>query len=397
MQVEARMVRIVREHPGWVDVAVVGFALFCSLASSWYVAELVDLPWVPLLNGAPALVLIWRRRAARQVLAGILGIGVVQWVLAVPINGAQISTLIAVYGVARYESGPRARIALGAALALLAIAPFRQPYTGVGNMIGSSLLLLMVHLIGTNVGLRQHYLRALEERAERLERERDTAAEAAAVLERTRIARELHDVVAHHVSVMVVQAEGAGWALDERPEQTRSALAAIAQTGRSTLIELRRLLGVLRSDDQDGMAPQPGLANLPMLIEGFRGSGLSIVSSSEPDRSLTLSLPESLQLATFRIVQEALTNVLKHAGPAAKATVEVRVHRPADGPPMLVVQIQDDGVGLAGCEARAGHGLVGIRERVGIFDGEAEIGPASTGGFLVRATMPLPSEARVNA
>jgi signal transduction histidine kinase len=165
------------------------------------------------------------------------------------------------------------------------------------------------------------------------------------------------------------------------------------------LIELRRLLGVLRSGDQDGMAPQPGLANLSGLIDGFRSSGLSVRSPERYELSSVdlAHLPESLQLATFRIVQEALTNVLKHAGPAAQAAVEVSVHRPVDGRSRLVLQICDDGIGSTAHDARGGHGLVGIRERVALFDGEVEIGPVPGGGFVVRATLPLPTEVGADA
>ena len=189
-----------------------------------------------------------------------------------------------------------------------------------------------------------------------------------------------------------MQAEGAGWAIDSRPEQARTAVATIAETGRTTLIELRRLLGVLRAGDEDGVAPQPGLADLPALVEGFRGSGLSVVHQSDPaeevEREL-LRLPDSLQLAAFRIVQEGLTNVLKHAGPAARAQIEVQiVGRSEPGPAELVVEIQDDGIGTA-VGRPSGHGLIGIRERVALFGGRAEIGPAAGGGFRVRACFPI--------
>ncbi len=396
MRLEAQLARINREHPGRVDAVVAGFALFCSFGSMFYIGDLVGLPLMLVLNGLPPLVLGWRRRAPRLVLAVILGIGVLQWAVAAPFNLAQVSVLIALYTVARYDTRQAARTALGAALAVIAIAPLRQPFSGLGNAALHAGLVSVVYLIGTNVGLRQGYLQALEERAERLERERDTAAEAAALLERTRIARELHDVVAHHVSVMVVQAEGAGWAIDDRPEQARAAVATIAQTGRSTLIELRRLLGVLRAGDQDGVAPQPGLADLPALVDGFGRSELSVVLDSEPETLVTL--PESLQLAAFRIVQEGLTNVLKHAGPAARARVTVRALRQPDAPAELLVEIRDDGMGSgAAPSSGTGHGLIGIRERVALFDGRVELGSVPGGGFAVRAVLPLPLKERETA
>jgi signal transduction histidine kinase len=406
MRVETRLARFARVHPGWVDGAVVAAALLASFASAWYVATLVGWAWAVLLNAVPPLLLGWRRRAPGLVLAVCLGFGLIQWLLAVPFNGAQVPALIALYAVARQEPRRTARIALGASLAMVLIAPLRQPYTGGANTPFTVLLVLLVYALGTNVGLQVSYLKALEERAERLERERDAAALAAASLERTRIARELHDVVAHQVSVMVVQAEGAGWAIDADQEQARTAMTTIAQTGRSTLVELRRLLGVLRDGSADGVRPQPGLADLPALIEGFRASGLPVryVCESGPGRADELSqIPESLQLAAFRIVQESLTNVLKHAGPSA--TARVTVSGTAHGQPALVVEIQDDGhgggdsgadAGAAGADSGlriAGHGLIGIRERVALFEGQAEIGPGSAGGFGVRAVLPRSRDA----
>ncbi len=185
---------------------------------------------------------------------------------------------------------------------------------------------------------------------------------------------------------MVVQAEGAGWAIDGQPERARAAVGAIAETGRSTLIELRRLLGVLRDGDQDGVAPQPGLAELAGLVEGFRSSGLSVALELGLLDPVELRLlPESLQLAVFRIVQEGLTNVLKHAGPAAKAGVRVSL-----GQDELSVEVQDDGIGAAAEAGLVGHGLIGIRERVGLFGGQCEIGAGSGGGFTVSVRLPRP-------
>jgi signal transduction histidine kinase len=404
MRVESRPARFIREHPVWADGAIVSFATFVSLTSADYVATLVPLPVAAVLQLVPPVVLIVRRLKPRLVLAITLAFGLLQWGLAVPLNGAQASALIALYTVARYEPKRPARVALGASLALVALAPLRQPFVGLGNSVLVVGLIVLVYLLGTNVGLRKRYLLGLEERAVQLEQERDAATEVAAVRERTRIARELHDVVAHHVSVMVVQAEGAGWAIDDRPEQARAAVATIAETGRSTLIELRRLLGVLRAGDEDGVAPQPGLADLPALIEGFRGSGLSVSSSwpgSGPDPDLG-ELPDGLQLAAFRIVQEGLTNVLKHAGPTARAQVGVR--RDAA---QLLVEIEDDGTGpgghpdgggplgtgpgVVGSGSGApgtGHGVIGIRERVALFGGQVDIGPVP-GGFAVRARIPV--------
>jgi signal transduction histidine kinase len=259
---------------------------------------------------------------------------------------------------------------------------------------------VVVHLLGTNAALRQRYLVELEGRAKRLERERDAAAEVAAARERTRIARELHDVVAHHVSVMVVQAEGAGWAIGSRPDQARAAVATIARTGRSTLVELRRLLGVLRSDASDGVLPQPGLADLCGLIQDFRSTGMKVVPDLDSDLEVkSPNVPDGLQLAAFRIVQEGLTNVLKHAGPSVEAKVIVRIDESSEVGQSdvgeLTVQVQDDGLGSSSIDRddvekrHVGHGLIGIRERVALFEGAVTIGADANGGFSVRAVLPF--------
>jgi signal transduction histidine kinase len=376
----------IRDHPDLADFALALAFLSCSAASVFYVATLVGWPVAVLLNGLPALALARRRRRPAVVLAACLGLDLAVWLLAVPFNFSHLVTLGALYTVARYEPRRSALTGLGACAALVLIAPLRQPYTGAASTVLLLLILLVVYVLGTNVALRQGYLQALEERASRLERERDAAAEAATAIERTRIARELHDVVAHHVSVMVVQAEGAGWALDASPEQARTAMTTIAQTGRSTLVELRRLLGVLRDPEAGALLPQPTLKDLPALVDGFRAGGLSV----QLELVDTVRLAQSLELAAFRIVQEGLTNVLKHAGPSAAARVSVQLTSPA-GSPGLVVEIVDDGELPDLAPGPIGHGLIGIRERVALFDGHAVIGPRAGGGFGVRAVLPVGS------
>jgi signal transduction histidine kinase len=233
-------------------------------------------------------------------------------------------------------------------------------------------------ILGDSMRYRRGYYAALEDKAARLEAE----AKVATATERARIARELHDVVAHHVSVMVVQADGAGYVLRSDPDRAATALAAVSATGRQALTELRRLLGVLRSTDKSAdLAPVPGLGELRELLDQARAAGLEV--------SYTLAgkprdLPEGAELAAYRVVQESLTNTRKHAGLAATATVTLSYER--DG---LVVQVTDDGLTTASGEA-SGHGLAGMRERIQMYGGTVTAGPLPGGGFRVRAWMPCP-------
>jgi signal transduction histidine kinase len=246
---------------------------------------------------------------------------------------------------------------------------------------------LLAWVLGDSMRYRRAYYASLEDRAARLERERDAQAKVAAAAERARIARELHDVIAHNVSVMVVQADGASYALGTDPARAREALAAISATGRQALAEMRRLLGVLRREEDggsSGRAPQPGIGELGELLDQARTAGLPVSFAVEGDPQ---PLPGGVALAAYRIVQESLTNTRKHAGPVASAAVLLRY-----SPDTLVLTISDDGSGGPGGAAlpsAAGHGLTGMRERVAVYGGSVTAGPRAGGGFEVVATLPL--------
>jgi signal transduction histidine kinase len=251
-------------------------------------------------------------------------------------------------------------------------------------------LLIGVWWLGRGLRLRRAYLAELEDRAQRLERLREGDARTARVEERTRIARELHDVVAHHVSVMTVQAGAARRVLDRDPDCAREAMSTIEGLGRTALSEMRRIVGVLRTErdpEHTGreLAPQPGLHDIGGLIDRVRETGLMVQLWIEGEPR---TLSPGVDLAVYRLVQEALTNTLKHAGPQARAWV--RIHYAAQG---VNVEIEDDGrgaaAGLPGNGDSPGHGLVGMRERVALYGGELRIGPRSGGGFEVRARFPL--------
>jgi signal transduction histidine kinase len=200
--------------------------------------------------------------------------------------------------------------------------------------------------------------------------------------ERARIARELHDLVAHNVSVMVVQAGGERHALGEEQESTRAVLASIEQAGRQALAEARRLLGMLRSkDDAEELEPQPSVDHIDVLVEQVERAGLPVGLTVEGER---MPLPAGVDLCAYRIVQEGLTNALKHAGPA-RAEVLLRY-----APRTLDVEVRDDGRGASQANgAGGGHGLIGMRERVALYGGELETGPRVGGGFEIRAHLPL--------
>ncbi|NUR29053.1 MAG: sensor histidine kinase [Catenulispora sp.] len=239
-------------------------------------------------------------------------------------------------------------------------------------------------VMGDSMRYRREYYVRLEDRAQRLERERDAQAQIAAAAERARIARELHDVVAHNVSVMVVQADGATYALDQDPEAARKALLAISQTGRTALTEMRRMLGVLRSaDDAGNYAPQPGIEQLGDLLEQVRSTGLPVTLTVE---GVPWEMPTGLALAVYRIVQESLTNTRKHGGPEVRASVGLTYTDDC-----LLLRIVDNGRGMDAPTDGMGHGLVGMRERVSVFGGTLVTGPHVSGGYAVEAILPYPA------
>jgi signal transduction histidine kinase len=243
-------------------------------------------------------------------------------------------------------------------------------------------------LTGYTVRTRRLYVSSLEERAVTLERERENLARIAVADERAVIARELHDVVAHSLAVMIVQADGASYALDGDPEQARIAIKQVATTGRDALEDMRRLVGVLRgtaagADDDTGDRRRVNLDQLETLVAGARSAGLAVIVNSVGERPG--AIPQAVELTVYRLVQEALTNVLRHAGPAA--TVELVIgYRPR----AVTVQVTDDGAGRLATEPvrPGGHGLVGMRERVAVHGGSFEAGTRLGGGWQVAAEVP---------
>ncbi|MEU7692334.1 histidine kinase [Microbispora hainanensis] len=347
-------------------------------------AREVGVPWLLLLSAALIVPLTWRRDHPREVFAVVSAVSFVQWLLGVIVLPANIAVLVALYNVVARSTLLWALAAGAVAEFGLLLAMLRWSLEAGRAWVSSSAFIVAVWLAGIYTNTRRRYVESLVERAERAERERDQQARIAAAAERARIARELHDVVAHNVSVMVVQADGAGYAIDSDPEQARRAMQAISATGRQALAEMRRLVGVLRHDagsPAEEYAPQPGVAQLGDLIEQVRASGLPTEFTVS---GTARSLPEGEQLAVYRIVQEALTNALKHGGPGTRAWVEVTYGRRE-----IELRISDDGRGAAAPRMVGGHGLIGMRERAAMYGGSVEAAPRMGGGFRVVARIPV--------
>ena len=336
---------------------------------------------------AQSLALVFRRRWPMTVYS-IVGITTVAYAwLGYPEAGG-FAVLVAIYTVAAHVPLPEAIVAAGIYVVgmTLSLIGFSRD-TGLpldvllADFLVNLLALVLAWTVGVTIRTRRAYVASLEARAELLEREREDNARLAVALERGRIAREMHDVVAHNVSVVVVQAAAAERLLETDPERARQAMRDVATTGRQALTEMRRLLGVLRDDAaSDDMGPQPGVAELRALADTVEDAGLQVELSVQGEER---ALPASAALSVYRIVQEALTNSLRHAGPA-RARVILRYL-----PDALEVQVSDNGSGGSAAPAdHSGHGLIGMRERVALFGGELTAGPRPEGGYAVVARIP---------
>ena len=358
--------------------------------SSSHVADLV-------LVVVQLVPLLWRRRHPVIVYAIVAGACGLQVLLIDYPLVSQVSYPIAVYSVARYAS-PRwglAALAVGLFGSVLGTHDWMssvdttstEPQDGINwsTYVPVALSLatfpVAAWALGALARTRAAYVDSLIQRNEQLRREAEQRAELGATQERARIAREMHDVVAHGLSVIVVQADGARYAAEQDPTLAPKALETVAQTAREALTEMRQLLGLLR--DGDALTrPQPRLGDIATLVEETRAGGMELTATlPEPG----LAVPEGIALTAFRVVQESLSNVRKHAGPGAAAKVTVTA-----GSGSLEIEITDDGRGAA-ADAResGGLGLVGMEERITAHDGTLETGPAAGGGFRVYARMPL--------
>ena len=310
-----------------------------------------------------------------------VGVTDVRWELADDLSVPFAGLLVATYASGAYTDRRDGRIAA----AIIALAVVTMALSVGDDPVGDALfiggILFAVWGAATVVRSRNELATALAARTVELEHEREEKARLAVAEERARVARELHDVVAHHLSIMVVQAGAERREVAAERPQTAEVLATIEQTGRAAMAEMRRLLGMLRrSDDELALAPQPSLEHISDLVTQVREAGLPVELRVEGE---VRALPSGIDLSAYRIVQEALTNALKHAGPA-RARVTIRY-----GAAELDVEVADDGEGTPGGPAPGGHGLIGMRERVALFGGELATGRRSAGGYAVRARLPI--------
>jgi signal transduction histidine kinase len=363
------------DHRLWTDVLVAGVVLLLSLG--FFPQFTTDRPVDALFQTALVVPLVWRRRAPTTVFLIVAAVAFVQWLTAPPLP-ADISLLVALFTVAVHDRPSRSLAAAGILEVGVVMASVRWSLAGDPPRSAVFLSGMVVAALFVGITLRtwRAYLDSLVGRANQLEFERDQQARLAAAAERSRIAREMHDVVAHNVSIMVTLAEGARAVALSNPDRAQETMAEVSSTGRLALTDMRQLLGVLRTDsDERERAPQPDLRDLPALIEGVGGTGLDVHLEV---RGHPFDIPPGVGLTVYRIVQESLTNVLKHADHPSSAEV-VLVYRS----PFVDLSVEDDG-GPADRWSE-GHGLCGMRERAAIYGGELMAGPGPRGGWLVTA------------
>ena len=389
---------VMKERLRRSDVLITGVVVVLGQVDVWVpklaIANMVGSRPVDALGYlACSLALLWRRPFPLAVLAWIVTVSSLQY-LAVGASeglGAFLPLLIAFYSVGRYAD-IRALVAAGPLAALgLAVHELRDPaYHFGGSTVTFWIILAAAWPLGHAFRRRQHAQEVLSDRAESLERDRERRAHAAVAAERARIARELHDVVGHAVSLIVLQAVAGLGLLDKNDtQQARTRLTTIEATARQALAEMRRLLELL-DDGEDGeemLRPTPGLGRLRELSGQLQASGLPVELLVSGDLT---GLPPGLDLAAYRIVQEALTNTIKHAGPARATVTVCRTDE------LLDIQVADDGDGGTVLD-HGGRGVPGMRQRARLYGGDLQVGPQPDGGFMVRALLPIAAPAAETA
>lgn len=400
----------------WKDIALASF-----LCCGTLVVMLLPPPQTVTVAGAvafvaaltPMVLLAWRPRLCEWLLA----VALVCWVAAVAVgaSGSELPAIVAIYTIGTHRTWRRTMVAVlttdgVASLVGLGRGPDLAWPAILAALVAQTVGYFAIAAIGLYMGTRRAYVRTLIERTqdlererELLERERDLMTQRAVAVERARIARELHDVVAHHVSVMVIQAGAAQASLPAGADAAGQAIEAIRETGREAMTEMRRLLGLLRSEESLGpevaagdatdvgtratRSPLPGMTDLEALVGRTREAGVDVTLEVV---GVPRHIPPGVELSAYRVAQEALTNTLRHAGPGSTARLRLSFE-----PEVLSVEVIDDGRGRPTVESverprnDVGHGLVGMRERVALFGGRLEVGPAPGGGYRVLASFPL--------
>jgi signal transduction histidine kinase len=388
------LIRKIRRRPLVVDSLFALLLTALSVAGLLTVRELVpedseikdpDALGV-ILASMTTLPLAWRRRRPGHVIAAVGIATTLFYAAGYETTTGGMGVVVALYSVASLSS--RRDSLMSAAITAMALAFILavEDEVSADLLVINYLIFAIAWILGDNVRTRRAYTRNLEERAEQLERDQGASSRRAAVEERERIAREMHDIVAHSVSVMVVQAGAARRVLESKasPDSAKDALRQIEDTGRGALTDMRRMLGILRNPaDIADLSPQPSITRLDSLIAQARDAGVQVEHEVLGDPR---PLPSAMDLSAYRIVQEALTNTIKHAGPA-RARVVVRYESDR-----IEIEIEDNGRGAARDlrnGSRRGHGLVGMRERAALYGGQVEAGPRPGGGYSVVATIPL--------
>lgn len=365
-----------RRHPVPADLllafALLGLSLVVGAAGA------AGGPWLAVVVVLLLPVLAFRRRFPLTVLAATTALGVAQDLIGPQFPPTLVAVLIAVYTVAAHRDRHRVPAAVVTVLALTAGGLTGS--TGwakvAAGLVFTTAIVTTAFALGVNVRTRRAYLASLHDRAVRAERERDQESQIAAARERARIAREMHDIIAHNLSVMIALADGAAFAARTNGAQAEAAAKHVSATGRQALDEMHRLLNVLRGTGEDSpRAPQPGIAGIDEVVDQVRAAGLPVTWTVTGRR---FPLPPTVELAVHRVAQEALTNVLKHA----VAPTSAKIHLTYEDP-LVTLEVLDDGRPAPAPVTSGGHGLSGMRERASVSGGDVSAGPRDGGGWRV--------------
>jgi signal transduction histidine kinase len=352
----------------------------------WLGDSIADRAYASLAVTALAWAVAVRRRWPLAAVSVVLALMSVRMLAGVGGNlngaaGVQVGVVLLFYGLGAFASERRSVWMLALAVVITSLNSLTKPGGGVSAAVPMELFaVLLPYALGRVLRARAAREQQAREFAEQLDAARDAGGRAAAHGERARIARELHDVIAHSVSVMVIQAGGARLVMDEQPERAEESLRSVERAGREALAELRRLLGALGEGDPRALVPQPGLGDIEPLLEDARSAGISAALRIHGEPA---PVSPAIELCAYRIVQESLTNAIKHAAPA-RASVNVRW-----GNEQLELEVSDDGSRSRANGAAGGHGIPGMRERVALHSGSFRAGTRPDGGFTVLARLPL--------